>query len=94
MILSLLLYSLEAVVEIQVFNIIFFQTTSFANINVTDGGTGGKGGGYLRWDVGRRLEMNGILRAKGQIGVGGNAGGGSGGSIVLKAENITGLGRF
>lgn len=38
--------------------------------------------------------MNGVLSAKGQNGQADNAGGGSGGSIVIKSTNITGHGEI
>lgn len=56
------------------------------------GGTGGSGGGYLEWNVGDLIEMNGRLTLVGTAGVGGNAGGGSGGSILVYSTNITGHG--
>jgi hypothetical protein len=56
------------------------------------GGVGGSGGGYLEWDAGDLIEINGYLTVAGSNGVGGNAGGGSGGSILMYATNITGHG--
>ena len=53
---------------------------------------GGAGGGYLHWKVGKLLEMNGLLAARGLNGTGSNAGGGSGGSILVETTNITGHG--
>ena len=58
------------------------------------GGTGGTGGGQLLWEVGKRLELNGLLSARGGNGVGSHAGGGSGGSILIKTTNMTGHGEI
>ena len=57
-------------------------------------GVGGSGGGYLLWNVGRHLEINGLISAKGMKGTGTNAGGGSGGSIFIKTTNMTGHGEL
>lgn len=57
-------------------------------------GVGGSGGGYLLWIVGRHLEVNGLVSAKGLDGTGTNAGGGSGGSIFIKTTNMTGHGEL
>ena len=56
------------------------------------GGTGGTGGGFLVWEVGSLLEMNGILSLNGADGKSNNAGGGSGGSLLITALNMTGHG--
>lgn len=58
------------------------------------GGTGGTGGGQLLWEVGKRLELNGLISARGGKGAGGHAGGGSGGSILIKTTNMTGHGEI
>lgn len=58
------------------------------------GGTGGTGGGQLLWEVGKRLELNGLISAKGGNGTGNHAGGGSGGSILIKTTNMTGHGEI
>ena len=58
------------------------------------GGTGGTGGGRLLWEVGKRLELNGLVSAIGGTGNGGHAGGGSGGSILIKTTNMTGHGEI
>ena len=58
------------------------------------GGTGGTGGGQLLWEVGKRLELNGLISAQGGKGTGGHAGGGSGGSILIKTTNMTGHGEI
>ncbi|XP_078490825.1 uncharacterized protein LOC144746995 isoform X2 [Ciona intestinalis] len=55
---------------------------------------GGAGGGYLHWKVGKLLELNGILRASGGNALGPNAGGGSGGSILIETTNVTGHGEI
>ena len=57
-------------------------------------GTGGKGGGYLIWKISKYLELNGLLTANGQDGGGTNAGGGSGGSILIESTNMTGHGEI
>ena len=57
-------------------------------------GVGGSGGGYLMWVVGRHLEVNGLVTAKGLSGLGTNAGGGSGGSIFIETTNMTGHGEL
>ena len=56
------------------------------------GGTGGSGGGFIDWNVGDLIEMNGLLSLKGTAGLGGNAGGGSGGSVLIDTTNMTGHG--
>lgn len=58
------------------------------------GGKGGTGGGQLLWEVGKRLELNGLVSAIGGTGNGGHAGGGSGGSILIKTTNMTGHGEI
>ena len=55
-------------------------------------GKGGSGGGFIDWNVGDLIEMNGLLSLKGTAGVGGNAGGGSGGSVLVDTTNMTGHG--
>ena len=57
-------------------------------------GEGGSGGGYLLWNVGRHIKINGLVSAKGFNGTGTNAGGGSGGSIFIKTTNMTGHGEL
>ncbi|KAK3724602.1 hypothetical protein QZH41_005193 [Actinostola sp. cb2023] len=57
-------------------------------------GVGGRGGGKLFWDVGQHLEINGLLANRGTNGSGTNAGGGSGGSIFIKATNMSGHGEL
>ena len=56
------------------------------------GGTGGSGGGFIDWNVGDLIELNGLLSLKGTDGIGGNAGGGSGGSVLIDTTNMTGHG--
>ncbi|XP_033745589.1 uncharacterized protein LOC117331103 [Pecten maximus] len=56
------------------------------------GGQGGSGGGFLLWEIGDLLELNGVLSLNGADGVGGNAGGGSGGSVLIKTMNMSGHG--
>ncbi|KAJ7340206.1 hypothetical protein OS493_002937 [Desmophyllum pertusum] len=58
------------------------------------GGTGGTGGGQLLWEVGKRVELNGLVSARGGKGNGSHAGGGSGGSILIKTTNMTGHGEI
>lgn len=55
-------------------------------------GKGGHGGGQLLWKIGKMLELNGFLYARGENGTGVNAGGGSGGSILIETTNMTGHG--
>ena len=57
-------------------------------------GIGGSGGGYLVWLVSKRLELNGLLTANGQNGRGQDAGGGSGGSMLIETTNMTGHGEI
>ena len=57
-------------------------------------GIGGSGGGYLVWKVSKRLELNGLLTASGEDGHGSNAGGGSGGSMLIETTNMTGHGNI
>lgn len=55
-------------------------------------GVGGAGGGYLIWNLGDLLEMNGILSLNGDDGLRSYAGGGSGGSVLITTTNMTGHG--
>ena len=55
-------------------------------------GKGGAGGGMLLWRVGQQLELDGLVTLRGANGSGTNAGGGSGGSILIETTNITGYG--
>ena len=57
-------------------------------------GVGGAGGGSLLWEVGKFLQINGLLSANGLKGSGVNAGGGSGGSILIKTTNMSGHGEI
>lgn len=57
-------------------------------------GMGGTGGGQLVWEVGKRLELNGLISARGGNGSGSHSGGGSGGSIFIKTTNMTGHGEI
>ncbi|XP_072025321.1 uncharacterized protein [Amphiura filiformis] len=55
-------------------------------------GLGGSGGGSLHWLIGKLIHINGYVSASGQDAPGVNAGGGSGGSILIEATNTTGHG--
>lgn len=57
-------------------------------------GTGGQGGGQLQWEVAKRLELNGLISARGGKSSGSHSGGGSGGSILIEATNFTGHGEI
>ena len=57
-------------------------------------GMGGSGGGHLFWKVAQRLQVNGLLKAGGTDGQGANAGGGSGGSVLIVTTNMTGHGEI
>lgn len=57
-------------------------------------GVGGQGGGQLFWIVAKRLELNGLISARGSKSSGYNSGGGSGGSILIEATNFTGHGEI
>lgn len=57
-------------------------------------GIGGSGGGSLLWEVGKFVQINGLLSANGFAGSGLNAGGGSGGSILIKTTNMSGHGEI
>ncbi|KAK3755992.1 hypothetical protein QZH41_003345 [Actinostola sp. cb2023] len=57
-------------------------------------GVGGSGGGQLYWEVAKRLELNGLVSARGNKSSGSNSGGGSGGSILIEVTNITGHGEI
>ena len=57
-------------------------------------GRGGSGGGMLLWRVGKQLELDGLVTLRGMNGSGLNAGGGSGGSILIETTNITGYGEI
>ena len=59
------------------------------------GGTGGTGGGAIRLDVSGTLTLNGEITADGEsIGTTRGEGGGSGGSIYVTTEVLTGAGTF
>ena len=55
-------------------------------------GIGGSGGGFINWTAADLIELNGLLSLNGADGVGDNAGGGSGGSVLIGATNMTGHG--
>lgn len=55
-------------------------------------GTGGSGGGYLVWNNGKLLMIDGVVTVRGGDGAGSSAGGGSGGSILITTLNLTGYG--
>ena len=55
-------------------------------------GNGGTGGGQLLWVAAKRLELNGLISARGENATGADAGGGSGGSILVQTTNMTGHG--
>ena len=57
-------------------------------------GQGGRGGGYLRWNVGEVMWIDGEVTLEGEAGQSGNAGGGSGGGIFIEAMNFTGFGHI
>lgn len=57
-------------------------------------GEGGIGGGQLYWEVAKRLELNGLISARGSKSSGSNSGGGSGGSVLIEATNFTGHGEI
>jgi len=54
-------------------------------------GTGGSGGGFLEWRVGDLIELEGWLALRGYDGSGSNSGGGSGGSVLIKTFNMSGV---
>lgn len=56
------------------------------------GGVGGAGGGRLLWRVGKRIQLNGLLSLQGMDATGSDAGGGSGGALLITTTNITGHG--
>ena len=55
-------------------------------------GRGGSGGGMLHWRIGQEIELDGLVALRGMDGTGANAGGGSGGSILIETTNFTGYG--
>lgn len=55
-------------------------------------GKGGAGGGFLHLVVVRKLQLNGEISVKGESAPGIDAGGGSGGSVWLSAQNLIGNG--
>lgn len=57
-------------------------------------GHGGSGGGVLFWKIGQRMELNGLLALQGSNGINFNAGGGSGGSLLIETTNFTGHGEI
>ena len=52
-------------------------------------GVGGAGGGSLLWEVGKFLQINGLVSANGLDGSGVDSGGGSGGSVLIKTTNMS-----
>lgn len=57
-----------------------------------DGSAGGNTGGVFSVTVGALLHVDGTLTTRGQVGVGSQSGGGSGGSILITTEAFTGNG--
>ena len=57
-------------------------------------GKGGSGGGMLHWRIGQEIELDGLVTLRGRSGSGTNAGGGSGGSILIETTNFTGYGEI
>ena len=57
-------------------------------------GQGGRGGGYLFWNNGDNLWIDGELTLEGEAGQSGNGGGGSGGGLFIKTLNFTGFGHI
>jgi hypothetical protein len=55
-------------------------------------GIGGRGGGAIHWTISSIIDISGRISARGGHGDGLDAGGGSGGSILIEAENVTGHG--
>ena len=69
-----------------------FRPTEYGSGGGNGSGEGGRGGGRLFWDVAGLIEVDGLLAAYGNPGAGTDAGGGSGGSILIRTTNITGHG--
>lgn len=57
-------------------------------------GSGGAAGGLLHWIVGKLVHINGYISASSQNSPSKNAGGGSGGSVLIEATNLTGHGEI
>ena len=55
---------------------------------------GGAGGGSIQLNVTGSLDLDGLVSANGNPGVGGGSGGGSGGNIWVNAEGLSGGGVF
>ncbi|MCL1856422.1 MAG: hypothetical protein FWF84_02100 [Kiritimatiellaeota bacterium] len=58
----------------------------------TNWGRGGYGGGVIRLDVSGNVRIDGRLSADGETGLHANAGGGSGGAILVQCATVTGGG--
>ena len=71
-----------------------FSPEEFGSGGGNGQGQGGSGGGILAWHVGHRIELNGLLSARGTDGEGSGAAGGSGGSMFIKTTNMTGHGEI
>lgn len=69
-----------------------YRPVEFGSGGGNGSGIGGEGGGKLVWEVAQSLQLNGLLSARGGDGVSGDAGGGSGGSILIKTTNMSGHG--
>ena len=71
-----------------------FSPTEMGSGGGNGTGTGGSGGGTLFWQVGRYIELNGLLSLQGLPGESSNSGGGSGGSVLIQTTNMTGHGEI
>ncbi len=71
-----------------------YMTPTFAGSGggPTSGNKGGAGGGVVRLNVVQTMTINGRVSADGQTGTGSDTGGGSGGSVYVKAKTLAGTG--
>ena len=69
-----------------------FSPMEFGSGGGDGSGTGGNGGGVLHWITSHYFELMGTLALQGTNGQGANAGGGSGGSLLIESMNFTGHG--
>lgn len=69
-----------------------FRSTGSSGGKGSGGGLGGRGGGILFLNISNTLDIEGTLSADGDNYVGSDAGGGSGGSILIRTVTLEGSG--
>lgn len=70
-----------------------FKPTAYGSSGCPGSKSGGHGGGILLINIGGHFQLDGLLESSGQpASAGSNAGGGSGGSILVYTERFSGHG--